>query len=294
MKPFTTAILDACPPWLRRRVGGAVMRAMGREVERMFLRSVDSVMLRFPSAARPDVLGTIGAERRIPRGPGEESTTYADRLRTWLDAHRTRGGARSMLTQLYLYFRTSLSVPMEVLGNSGVRHLVDADGNMSRDLIDISGDGSGHWARIFVMIHLPSDTFPVPRLNRLGEPVLDGAGVPILDAIDVEALSAEDEARIVEVPRAWTAAHIECTSVTLFHSGYELWGYRDPEHVGPNVGTWSDDDPSPGQVWQGEDPARIHFCGDALSTFSSDAALLLITRAGAHIVTRDGRQIGVR
>ena len=256
---FEFAILRIVPPWLRRDIGGAYLSSIGEVVDEHVDRAAAGVSLRFPNGSRTDALSLIGAERKILRGPGEDSVTYAARLRKWLDSHRTRGGAYALLEQLYEYFRASLSVPMEVVGNSGVRVLVDSDGNITRDTILWGGDGTANWARIWVMINLPDTDLPVPILDANGEPVLDGGGNPTFTDVDIFSLTDAERELLCAVPRAWSAAHIDQTRVVLLHPDSELWGYRDTTHPpsGGTVGTWDVDDPTASQVWQPTDPVII-------------------------------------
>src|SRR5690349_13488885 len=97
---FASALLRACPPWLQGTVGAKLMLGIGDVLDAAWVRSNDAIKARFPrDDADPTALALIGAERRIRRGPGEDAITYARRLRTWLDAHRTRGNAYTLLRQ---------------------------------------------------------------------------------------------------------------------------------------------------------------------------------------------------
>ena len=253
------ALPQLCPPWLQRAIGEAYLGGIGQVIDCHIDRIVDAVRQRFPNGSRTDALAAIGRERRVLRGPGEDSVTYARRLRKWWDLHRTRGNSRTLLEQLFDYFAASLSVSMEVVDGNGKRHLVSPAGSITEDAILWDADGTGKWARAWVMINLLDTNLPVPILDENGEPVLDGAGDPTFILVDIFALTATEEALVCAVPRSWSAAHIEKTTVVLLHPGAELWGYRtttDPGS-GQSIATWADDDPSPGQVWQPTDPVQI-------------------------------------
>lgn len=257
--PNEQALPQLAPPWLQRAIGESFLGAIGAIIDCHLTRLVDAVRLRFPSGSRTDALAVIGRERRILRGPGEDSVTYARRLRKWWDLHRTRGNSRAMLEQLYDYLQAALSRPMEVVDGNGKRHLVDAAGVITEDTIQWNADGTGLWARLWVMLNLADTNLPVPILDDNGEPVLDGAGDPTFTLVDIFALTGAEEALLCAVPRDWRAAHIEKTTIVLLHPGAELWGYRttDDPDSGQAIGTWADDDPSPGQVWQPTDPVQI-------------------------------------
>jgi len=244
---FESGLKRISPPWLRRIAGGAVMEGIGSQIDVEVDRSVEGLRKRFPNAASPDALGFLGRERRILRGPGEPSDVYATRLIGWWDAHRLRGGPYALLTQLYEFFLTSLNVPMQVVGNSGIRHSVDTAGVITRDAITWSGDGGypAVWARIYIFFALTGTTIDIPLITETGEPVLTEGGEQVLTTISIYAATSADLELFCSVPREWSAAHIDRIYITLLPPGGELWGYPVP------VGTWSASDPSPGQVWGG-------------------------------------------
>lgn len=231
------------------------MGGMGDAIEFAMTRLREGVAARFPTGNRPDALAPIGRERRIRRGPGEDSFTYAARLRTWLDSHRTRGNTYSLLTQIYDYFRVSLGVPIDVVGNSGVRHMLSPTGEITRKAIVWNGDGDPtRWARLFVMINLPDATFPVPILQENGEPALDVSGNPTFTSVALDSLSDFERAIICAVPKEWTAAHIETTKVVLLFPGARLWGYESQDAAGADgVPTWGAD----WGTWQTSDPVTV-------------------------------------
>lgn len=232
------------------------MESLGVPLESLVDSTVDGVELRFPDKDQPDALGYIGRERRIIRGVGEPDISFAARLRIWWDSHSIRGGPYALLDQLYAYFKDSLNLPMQVVGNSGVRHSVDSAGVITRDSIVWNGDGEypAKWARIWIMIPLPDATFPVQLTTESGDPVFTESGETLFVSADVFALSAEAIQMICAVPREWSAAHIDEIHVVLLPPGTELWGY---EADGTPVGTWADTDPTPGQIWPVLDPIDI-------------------------------------
>lgn len=227
---FAAEILLICPPWLRRRVGGALMAALGEAVDVATQRAVDGVALRFPSAAQPRALTYLGRQRQILRGPGEDGATFAARMLTWWDAHRTRGGPYALLGQLHAFFVSSLAVPIALVANSGFRHQVDVAGAITEDTISWGGDGEhpARWARLFLFFSLSGTT----------------VGIPLLAEVSIYAMSDAERELFCAVPREWSAAHIDLIYLTLLPPEGDVWGY-------PPGGTWADDDPSPGQVWGG-------------------------------------------
>jgi hypothetical protein len=205
---FSGALLRRLPPWLQRTVGARVVQGMADPIDALVTSSVEAVKARLPVDA-PDAaaLGMIGAERRMRRGPGESAQTYARRIRTWWDAHRTRGGPYALLGQLDAYFQDWCNVRMDVVANSGLRRWVDAAATLgesviTRDSVTWDGDGSGRWARIWVFLHLSA------------------------------APTAADEV-FAAIPREWSAAHIDQTHVVLLWDARRLWNYPQP------VPTWA-------------------------------------------------------
>jgi len=249
---FAVGILLISPPWLRRRIGGAIMRSLGVPIDTETDRNVDGVELRFPNALQPDALGFLGRERRILRGPGEDAATFAGRLRTWWDAHRARGGPYELLRQLRAFFLPTLSIDFTVVGNSGIRHVIDTAGVITRDIVAWNGDGNypTKWARIWLLFPLDDATFPIPLVTESGEPILTEGGEAIIVTIAIDALTPSDIELICAVPREWSAAHIDEIHIILLPPGGELWGFTAD---GDPVGTWADDDPTPGQIWGGAD-----------------------------------------
>lgn len=201
------ALLREGPPWLQRAFGLRFMRALYTPFDTVLQRTTDGVKKRFPSGySGASALARIGADRRILRGPGEPPTSYAARLRRWLDDHRGRGGAHALLRQLREYHRASFTGRIDVVSHAGVRYSMIGD-VITRDRIEWSADGTTRWAQIWIFFHLPA------------------APTPLTDAQRESWLA---------VPRDWSAAHIWRTHVVLLSPGAELWGYPNP------VGPWND------------------------------------------------------
>ncbi len=116
---FEAAMLDACPPWLRRTRGAALMGAFGAVLDTLSQRAAEGVRLRFPGFD-VDALPMHGRERRIQRGPLETDERYAARLWGWRQAHRGRGGPYALLEQLRAYFADSPR-QIDVVYHSGTR-----------------------------------------------------------------------------------------------------------------------------------------------------------------------------
>jgi hypothetical protein len=231
---FENAIKKITPPWLQRSVGGRVMRALASVVDDHVDRLVFGVRLRFPGFdvddIDPDALALIGRERRILRGPAEAPATYAARLRTWWDAHRGRGGPYALLEQLRAFFLGTLEVRMDVVAQSGTRYWMDEDGVITRDAIEWDGDGTGKWARVWVFFYLT--TLPASLVTHAGDRLVTHAGDVLTgESLLGGAISDEDAAMFTAIPREWSAAHIDKTTVVLLAGDAVLVGYP-PRLVG--------------------------------------------------------------
>jgi hypothetical protein len=240
---FKSAMLQISPPWLRRVVGAKLMESLGEEADDLLDRFVSGVKLRFPTDdADPDALARIGRERRIRRGPGELGQTYARRVRTWWDDHRTRGGAFAMLRQLYAFWRDSLNPRMDVVYHSGTRRWVDSDGVITRDAITWSAPPNGDpaaWANIWVFYHLGdaiTETFVLTTDD--GDPLVTDEGDELVALVTSEDGTISDELaeQFLCIPREWSAAHIQRVTVVLLYGSAELWDYPQPVHTWDEVG----------------------------------------------------------
>lgn len=251
---FESGLIRICPPWLRRRVGSALMRGLGLQIDVETDRNVDGLELRFPDGTQPDALAFIGRERRILRGPGEDSETFAVRLRGWWDAHRTRGNPHALLRQMRAYFLSSNPVDIEEIANSGTRHVINsATGAIVLDSVaGWTGDGlyPTKWARFFIFMDLGATLFlHVPLLTESGEPLTTEDGEGILVEVAISAFGDAERELICAVPREWSAAHIDKIYLGVVGLDGWLWGFP--------VGTeWGD----PGLVWGSSGNASSFEC----------------------------------
>lgn len=244
-RSFATQLIERLPPWWRRLYGAPIVRGLMGPVDEMKTDTADSIKLRFPmSDSDPAALALTGAERRILRGPHEDSDTYAARLQVWLDSHRTRGGPYALAAQLWLFWRASLNVPFEIVYWSGRRYSVDQDGNVTRDDIDWNDpNGSTHeeigpfWSEFWIIFHL--NGLPATWIDDSGLTfITDGGEEIIFDIVD-GSFTADDEADFASVPREWSTAHVSKIHVVLLYGDARLWGYPRPvKKWGADWGVW--------------------------------------------------------
>lgn len=207
-RSFAEAIVRVSPPWLRRRVGGALMRSFGAAIDTFIEASADGVAVRFPGAVTgtSDALPYSGRDRRILRGPSEDEATFARRLRTWWDAHRRRGSTHVLLEQLYLFLVNTDPRIWDHVTRNGMRHRLDgATGEITRDVILEPESMSDRWARAVVFMLF--DAYP--------------------------AISEAQKATYTAMPRDWAAAHMEPVQTVAVWGG-GVWDYPPGAH-------WDDD-----------------------------------------------------
>jgi hypothetical protein len=221
------------------------MVSLAEQADVLVTRMIEGVALRMPGALGtidPTALALTGRERRIRRGPGEDDETYARRLSTWWDAHRTRGGPYALLGQLREFFLDWLSVRMDVVYHSGTRRWIDTDGVITRDSIEWNGDGTEEWSQFWVFFHLPS---VVPATGMIltedDDTITTEGGDPLLAETSAapDELTDEQLAVFTAIPREWSAAHIKTVHVVLLWDDAVLVGYPPrlvgdpPSVVGP-------------------------------------------------------------
>lgn len=183
--PWSERLLRVSPPWLRRVIAPRVLGGIGDVIGSHADRAIESVVQRFPKGSRPTALPYLGRDRRIRRGPVEPAATYAARLLTWWDDHRTRGGPHALLRQLHAYLLGFAPGQIDLVYQSGTRFLcAEADGAITRSDITWSGDGDHEGPRVLLAANAtpgqlelrPIDTAGFPAEGRYRLILDDGAG----------------------------------------------------------------------------------------------------------------------
>jgi hypothetical protein len=200
------------PPWLLRTQGRKLFWALSDVLGDHRVRLVAGVKLRFPGLYSSDGLDLLSRERRLRRGPAEDSDVFARRLRRWWIDHRTRGNGFALLEQLRAYLAGTLAPPFEVVSYLGVRHRIDGDGPVTRDSITWGTDESGRWTRIWLFLRTT--------------------------AAEIDAATREVYAAIL---RDWIPAHVRPAKVVVLHPGTRLWDYPGPLATwdSPEWPTWA-------------------------------------------------------
>lgn len=198
------------PPWLLRTEGIRLVGALAAVIDDHRSRLVAGVKLRFPGVYTLEGVDKIGRERRLRRGPAESAATFAARLPRWWQDHRTRGGAYALLEQMKAYLDGTLDPPYDVVSYRGVRHVMNADDEITRDAITWGTDETGYWSRVWVFLYTTAAT---------------------IDASTLEAYAA--------IVRDWLPAHI-VGELVVIHPSTRLWDYPQPVPDWDDSWDWSD------------------------------------------------------
>jgi len=245
---WKNAALRELPPWLRRTVGSAAVKGMATPVDAEQDRSSESIALRFPGGSEsnaatihPNALSLIGRERRILRGPGESDEAYAERLRGWWDAHRTRGGAYALLTQLHKYFLALNNCPIQYINQDGASVTVAADGSFTRSTIPTwTGDGADppFWARFYLVFYLDGSVLNFALITEDGDPILTEDGEQIVVSVSIFDLTSDDHKMLCAIAHEWNAAHVDRIYIVLMPAGGYAWGLPPGIMWGDAGKTW--------------------------------------------------------
>lgn len=99
------SLLALAPPWLSdpQQAGGKFLYSIGLNGDALLDKAQQSLFARMPGLADPSALPLIGADRLIPRGPGETDAQFAMRLRGAFDLWQRAGINAGVLRQVLGY-----------------------------------------------------------------------------------------------------------------------------------------------------------------------------------------------
>lgn len=225
---FRDAIREISPRWLKHDLAEKILYSFGLHLDVLAEAAVQGVKKRFPLYLDAlDALPNAGHDRKIARGFNEIDLSYATRLLSWLDDHRTRGGPYALLHQLRGFWAAS-PFDIDLVYESGKRFHAPVGGDITESVGSQWDADLARWARWWLLFAWPVPIGPDGIWSDPG--VWDDGGV--WDA----NLNSSDVENIRLVPREWNAEH-PIGHVTLYNGG-ELWDLP--------AGLWSD----PG-VWGG-------------------------------------------
>lgn len=233
LQTFRDTIRRISPWWLTGTLGGRLLYAIGLMLDVLGDMLNAAVRARFPNVADPSALVALGRERRIQRGRAELATTYAGRLITWLDSHRTRGGPYSLLAQLFAFWRVPVAFAITLVYASGRYFAMSFGGIVTRgDAVITVGDAIADWARWELIFFWP---YAITLDGTWGSGgTWDDGGIWDIDPSSLDAAAADD---VRLVPREWNAAHCK-GAIVLLAPGAELWD--TPPGLWSDAGVWGD------------------------------------------------------
>jgi len=213
------------PRWLSRGVAQGLGYALAIQLDALTDGLVAGIRRRWPGLdGSEDALGIIGQARKIRRGPAEPASTYAVRLRSWLDAHRTRGGPYALLAQVHAYWVGTFDVSL--IYADGTRFDLATSGDVTRTPA-VSPWAPGPWPRWWLIYDWPD---AVVTDGLWGDPGVWGDGY-----VWGAQLTAAQVADLRLIPEEWNAAHTNGTLVLRSGSG-DLWGW--PGGAWGDPGVW--------------------------------------------------------
>jgi hypothetical protein len=231
-KTFRGIFYRLLPHWLTRGEGELVLFSLGAILDAAMERTRQGLLARFPQYAPDDALAYIGQDRLIARGIEEDSEAYAARMITWLDDHRTRGNAFTLMRILRGYLNAP--VRLRTVDRNGNWYTHDRDGTLSYALSTGNWNWAGappsQWSRFWVVIY-PDNGNPWSPIS--GE--LDDGGEEFESSDRCVGLTATPGqiATIRAIIRAWMPDGTRCEWVIVAFDDASF----DPTAPEPD-GTW--------------------------------------------------------
>lgn len=196
---FRDSLVKALPRWLQNGDIGKFAYTAGAHLDALSDALIWGIRKRYAEETSEDAAGALGAARGIVRGPAESWERYLPRLKRWITDHRTRGGAYSLLRQLYDFWNGEIEMAVMYYSDPGVwqrqRYDLDLDGNITRSFDSIDDDrfGIGYW----LLIYFWPDPLPaIPVWGQVdlvwGEDIVWGSGFTATQIQDLR-----------RVPRQW-------------------------------------------------------------------------------------------
>lgn len=165
---FRDFIRELSPAWLRRKWGERFLYTFGALADVAHEHLHQGFRARFPGRTKdPASLEFIGRDRVLRRGHGEPDAAYKERLKAWLDTHRTRGNPFTLLREIRAYLSTYSPIRLRyvndrgtwfTLDENGVESWLMTEGNWLWD--DTSLDPS--WSRFWIIIYPLTSGFAAP------------------------------------------------------------------------------------------------------------------------------------
>jgi hypothetical protein len=220
------------PSWLTTGEGELVGYALDLLKDAFVERVRLGLLARFPQngpngeTAPTDALTAIGRDRRIIQGITETSAAYAVRLIRWLDDHRSKGTAFTMMRQLAGYCRGGFSFRIyDNRGNCYSRSVSGVETYNAATDWDWDGD-TDRWSRFWVVIYPTSEWTATSHEyadgSQFGKTIQWGVSIP-----------REEVANVRAIVRDWKPAGTRCVNIIVAFDPASF----DPAAPEPD-GTW--------------------------------------------------------
>lgn len=162
IRPLRTLILGP-PRFTTKGEAGLLWYSMDIVSDACLDALYRGMLARFPEYAEEDALVELAKDRRVVRGIGESTASWAARCKRWLDDARHRGSPFMLMQKLSEYIGAGSSFRIvDVAGNwwsrsaAGVETKLLAQGNWNWD----STVSASNWSRFWVIIY-PGTRFTV-------------------------------------------------------------------------------------------------------------------------------------
>lgn len=226
MRAFRKIVHKLAPSWLTDDDGGKVLYSLHLMLDSWLERGRLGVLARFPEYAPDDAIAALSRDRKIIRGLNEPVSSFAVRLRKWLDTHRIAGNPFALLEQIRAYLQADVLV--RTVDQNGNWYWIDPDGSYHTQLKagqwNWDSATTTNWSRFWVIIY--------GRTLWTTAKYGDGSKY---SAAHVWGLSATPDqiAGLRSVVRQWKPAHAKCEQIivamddSIFQPGTTLdgnWG----------------------------------------------------------------------
>lgn len=229
-------LADLVPPWLSDRVGKNVgyrfLWAIVALFDHLIEIALQGLVARFPGAGTNTALPLIGRSRGIPRGRNETASSYAERLRTFLEQWSRAGSDEETARQLQAYLNAGTRIRV-FRRKDGACLTLNADGTVVRhattawDWDSVSHpERAGFWSEEWIVVY--STPFAL-RPGTIGD-------VTGMDGRCLGHMSTPQEADVARgILGSWKSAHTRVRAV-IFTSDASLFDPDTPASM-PD-GTW--------------------------------------------------------
>lgn len=154
---FRDLMREVSPGFLRQKWGERFMYAPGLVLDGIMEWALLGVKARFPDKAPDDALAALGRDRRIRRGFAEPAAIYRLRLKRWLQTHKTRGNAFTLMEEIRSYLH-GYAVRIRCVNDRGSWQTIHPDGTYEVNRLTGNWDWDGRFpatarTRFWVIIY---------------------------------------------------------------------------------------------------------------------------------------------